>query len=52
MAHACVVAGALSYEELWNKLSDSGLADAEIERLFFQLDANSDGKVSHHRMSE
>jgi len=52
LAHACVVAGDLSYEELWNKLSDSGLADAQIERLFFQLDANSDGKVSHHRMSE
>ena len=52
LAHSCVVAGVLSYQELWNKLSDSGLADAQIERLFFQLDANNDGKVSHHRMSD
>ena len=41
-----LVAGALSYEELWNKLSDSGLADTHIEQLFFRLDANHDGKVS------
>ena len=47
-----MVPGVLSYKELSNNLLDSGLSDAQIERLFFQLDVNTDGEVSHHKNSE
>ena len=38
--------GVLSVEELGNELSDLGMPDADIERLFFRLDTNQDDKVS------
>ena len=38
--------GVLSVEELGNELSDLGMPDADIERLFFRLDTNQDAKVS------
>eukprot|EP01052_Picozoa_sp_SAG31_P029670 SAG31_NODE_2967_length_4841_cov_4.952552_6_plen_120_part_00 len=38
--------GSLSQIELSSGLSDFGLMDEQIEMLFFQLDANSDGRIS------
>ena len=38
--------GVLDVSELNAGLCDSGLADAEIEALFFNLDTNSDNQVS------
>jgi len=38
--------GSLDLAELNEGLSDFGLTDAQIEAIFFELDVNSDGKVS------
>jgi hypothetical protein len=38
--------GTLDLIELYDGLSDFGLTDAQIQTIFFDLDANSDGQVS------
>ena len=46
--NVCSCLGSLSFNELSGRLSDFGLADEEVENLFFKLDADHSGSCKSH----